>query len=54
MAMAMALGPSTSQAMVVVSVAAVSVSVVCDQVGQVVPTHRVDDIDEAHQADSVH
>ena len=36
-----------------VSVSA-SVSVVCDQVDQVVPAHRVDDIDEAHQVDPVH
>ena len=43
---------------VVVSVIAVAsvvfVSVVCDQVDQVVPAHRVDDIDEAHQIDPVH
>ena len=26
----------------------------CDQVDQVVPAHRVDDIDEAHQIDPVH
>ena len=31
-----------------------SVSVVCDQVDQVVPAHQVDDIDEAHQVDPVH
>ena len=30
------------------------VSVVCDQVDQVVPAHQVDDIDEAHQVDPVH
>ena len=35
--------------------AAVSVvSVLCDQVNQVVPAHQVDDIDEAHQVDPVH
>ena len=39
----------------VIAVASVvSVSVVCDQVDQVVPAHRVDDIDEAHQIDPVH
>ena len=38
----------------VASVLAVSVSVVCDQVDQVVPAHQVDDIDEAHQVDPIH
>ena len=32
----------------------VSVSVVCDQVDQVVPAHQVDDIDEVHELDPVH
>ena len=32
----------------------VSVSAVCDQVDQVAPAHRVDDIDEAHQVDPAH
>ena len=35
----------------VASVLAVSVSVVCDQVDQVVPAHQVDDIDEVHVLD---
>ena len=39
---------------VVASVLAVSVSVVCDQVDQVVPAHQVDDIDEVHELDPVH
>ena len=30
------------------------VSVLCDQVNQVVQAHQVDDIDEAHQVDTVH
>ena len=38
----------------VASVLAVSVSVVCDQVDQVVPAHQVDDIDEVHELDPVH
>ena len=38
----------------VVSVASVSLSVVCDQVDQVVPAHQVDDIDEVHELDPVH
>ena len=38
----------------VVSVVSVSVSVVCDQIGQVVPAHQVDDIDEVHELDPVH
>ena len=29
-------------------------SVVCDQVDQVVPAHQVDDIDEIHEQDPVH
>ena len=37
----------------VASVLAVSVSVVCDQVDQVVPAHQVDDI-EVHELDPVH
>ena len=39
---------------VVVFVVAVSVSVVCDQVDQVVPAHQADDIDEVHELDPVH
>ena len=31
-----------------------AVSVVCDQVDQVVPAHQVDDIDEVHELDPVH
>ena len=38
----------------VASVLAVSVSVVCDQVDQVVPAHQVDDINEVHELDPVH
>ena len=38
----------------VASVLAVSVSVVYDQVDQVVPAHQVDDIDEVHELDPVH
>ena len=38
----------------VASVLVVSVSVVCDQVDQVVPAHQVDDIDEVHELDPVH
>ena len=38
----------------VVSVASVSLTVVCDQVDQVVPAHQVDDIDEVHELDPVH
>ena len=38
----------------VAAVLAVSISVVCDQVDQVVPAHQVDDIDEVHELDPVH
>ena len=31
-----------------------ALSVVCDQVDQVVPAHQVDDIDEVHELDPVH
>ena len=37
----------------VASVFVVSISVVCDQVAQVVPAHQVDDIDEVHELDPV-
>ena len=35
-------------------VSVVSVSAVCDQVDQVVPAHRVDDINEVYELDPVH
>ena len=38
----------------IVAVPGVSVFVLCAKVDQVVPAHRVDDIDEAHQVDPVH
>ena len=46
---------SASPRFVVAVDAVVSVvSVLCDQVNQVVPAHQVDDIDEVHQVDPVH
>ena len=39
---------------VIAVVSVVPVSVVCDQVHQVVPAHQVDDIDEVHELDPVH
>ena len=38
----------------VASVLSVSVSVVCDQVDQVVPAHQADDIGQVHELDPVH
>ena len=50
----MARVPFVAAVNAVASVLAVSVSVVCDQVDQVVPAHQVDDINEVHELDPVH